>query len=295
MSSATGQARAPRQLPRPHLQLPRLRAVAPVSRVPRLPFLLLTTAAIVAGVFGLVALNVSVNQQSFRISDSSARTAWPEPAGRPCRRTWTGSRRPRASPRRPGTPKLVPAGRPRVVAWPGSRARDVASPGAATSPRRPRGRPRPRRRPVRLDSRRPVPLKRYLAEPSAGPNQGRKQCLPTCAAGRGRRPAPAAAPAAPAPGQRPAGGLLALLILSMLAFLAISGLIILQVFDAGSLDQAAARQRLTVIDLPATRGRIFDRNLNDLAISIGPGRLGRPPPGHGQPARRPAWPGPSAC
>jgi cell division protein FtsI (penicillin-binding protein 3) len=55
----------------------------------------------------------------------------------------------------------------------------------------------------------------------------------------------------------------------VLAFLAISGrLVVLQVFDAGSLDQAAARQRLTVIDLPATRGRIFDRNLNDLAISI---------------------------
>jgi cell division protein FtsI (penicillin-binding protein 3) len=63
--------------------------------------------------------------------------------------------------------------------------------------------------------------------------------------------------------------LLALLILSLLAFSAISGrLIILQVFDAGSLDQAAARQRLTVIDLPATRGRIYDRNLDDLAISI---------------------------
>ena len=63
--------------------------------------------------------------------------------------------------------------------------------------------------------------------------------------------------------------LLALLILSVLAFLAISGrLIVLQVFDAGSLDQAAARQRLTVIDLPATRGRIFDRNLNDLALSV---------------------------
>jgi cell division protein FtsI (penicillin-binding protein 3) len=63
--------------------------------------------------------------------------------------------------------------------------------------------------------------------------------------------------------------LLALLILSLLAFLAISGrLIVLQVFDAGSLDQAAARQRLTVIDLPATRGRIYDRNLDDLAISI---------------------------
>jgi cell division protein FtsI (penicillin-binding protein 3) len=63
--------------------------------------------------------------------------------------------------------------------------------------------------------------------------------------------------------------LLVLLILSVLGFLAISGrLIVLQVFDAGSLDQAAARQRLTVIDLPATRGRIFDRNLNDLAISV---------------------------
>jgi cell division protein FtsI (penicillin-binding protein 3) len=63
--------------------------------------------------------------------------------------------------------------------------------------------------------------------------------------------------------------LLALLILSVLAFLAISGrLIVLQVFDAGSLDQAAARQRLMVVDLPATRGRIFDRNLNDLALSV---------------------------
>jgi cell division protein FtsI (penicillin-binding protein 3) len=63
--------------------------------------------------------------------------------------------------------------------------------------------------------------------------------------------------------------LLALLILSLLAFMAISGrLVVLQVFDAGSLDQAAARQRLTVIDLPATRGRIFDRNLGDLALSV---------------------------
>src|SRR5215217_1378966 len=63
--------------------------------------------------------------------------------------------------------------------------------------------------------------------------------------------------------------LLALLILSVLGFLAISGrLVVLQVFDAGSLDQAAARQRLTVIDLPATRGRIFDRNLGDLALSV---------------------------
>ena len=48
--------------------------------------------------------------------------------------------------------------------------------------------------------------------------------------------------------------LLALLILSVLAFSAISGrLIVLQVLDAGSLDQAAARQRLHTIELPATR------------------------------------------
>jgi len=46
MSSATGQARAPRQAPRPQFQLPRLRAVAPTSRVPRLPFLLLTVAVL---------------------------------------------------------------------------------------------------------------------------------------------------------------------------------------------------------------------------------------------------------
>jgi cell division protein FtsI (penicillin-binding protein 3) len=63
--------------------------------------------------------------------------------------------------------------------------------------------------------------------------------------------------------------LLALLILSLLAFLALSGrLVVLQVLDAGSLDQAAARQRRMVVDLPATRGRIFDRNLNDLALSV---------------------------
>jgi cell division protein FtsI (penicillin-binding protein 3) len=63
--------------------------------------------------------------------------------------------------------------------------------------------------------------------------------------------------------------LLVLLVLSVLAFLAISGrLIVLQVFDAGSLDQAAARQRLSVIELPATRGRIFDRNGGNLAISV---------------------------
>jgi cell division protein FtsI (penicillin-binding protein 3) len=96
------------------------------------------------------------------------------------------------------------------------------------------------------------------------------------AKGSGRKRPP---PRRPPPRRRPPGRrrrrvngrrrLLALLILSLLAFLAISGrLVVLQVFDAGSLDQAAARQRLMVVDLPATRGRIFDRDLNDLALSV---------------------------
>ncbi|HET6752187.1 MAG TPA: penicillin-binding protein 2 [Actinomycetes bacterium] len=67
--------------------------------------------------------------------------------------------------------------------------------------------------------------------------------------------------------------LLVLLVASVLAFLAISGrLIVLQVLDAGSLDQAAARQRQQAIELPATRGRVFDRNGGDLALSV-PARI----------------------
>ena len=67
--------------------------------------------------------------------------------------------------------------------------------------------------------------------------------------------------------------LLALLVVSVLAFLAISGrLIVLQVLDAGSLDQAAAKQRLHAIELPATRGRVFDRDGDDLALSV-PARI----------------------
>jgi cell division protein FtsI (penicillin-binding protein 3) len=59
------------------------------------------------------------------------------------------------------------------------------------------------------------------------------------------------------------------LALTMVAFLAISSrLIVLQVFDAPSLDEAAAKQRLRTIDLPAERGRIFDRDGGDLALSV---------------------------
>ena len=165
MSSATGHARAPRQAPRPHLQLPRLRAVAPVSRVPRLPFLLLTLGVIVAGVFGLVALNVTVNQQSFRISELQRDNQVAEAR-------WTALQVDVDRLKAPGRvakagrdARLVPAGRPRVVAWPGARGRDVASPGAASSPAAPgaglsRGDDQ-----SGWTAGDPFPLKRYLAEP----------------------------------------------------------------------------------------------------------------------------------
>jgi len=63
--------------------------------------------------------------------------------------------------------------------------------------------------------------------------------------------------------------LLVVLGATLLAFLAITGrLVVLQVVDATSLDQAAARQRLRTIELPADRGRVFDRNGNHLALSV---------------------------
>ncbi|HEY8557130.1 MAG TPA: hypothetical protein VIM97_07260, partial [Actinomycetes bacterium] len=131
MSSATGQARAPRQAPRPQLQLPRLRAVAPISRVPRLPFLLLTVAAIVAGVFGLVALNVSVNQQSFRISELQEQSRQAEARWTALQAEVDRLKAPARIAKAGKDAGLAPASRPRVVAWPGSRGRNVAPPGAA--------------------------------------------------------------------------------------------------------------------------------------------------------------------
>ncbi len=66
-----------------------------------------------------------------------------------------------------------------------------------------------------------------------------------------------------------ASRLLVLLAVALLAFLTISGrLVVLQVLDAGSLTHAAAKQRLRTIELPADRGWIFDRNGNHLALSV---------------------------
>ncbi|HWD47113.1 MAG TPA: hypothetical protein VHM23_25940, partial [Actinomycetota bacterium] len=129
---STSTARAPRPAPRPQLQLPRLRAVAPISRVPRLPFLLLTIAAIVAGVFGLVALNVSVNQQSFRISELQRENRLAEARWTALQADVDRLKAPARIARAAKEARLAPAGRPRVVKWPGARGRDVASPGAAS-------------------------------------------------------------------------------------------------------------------------------------------------------------------
>jgi hypothetical protein len=164
MSTATGHARpTQRQAPRP--QLPRLRAVAPISRVPRLPFLLLTLGVIVAGVFGLVALNVSVNQQSFRISELQQSNRLAEARWTALQADVDRLKAPARIAKAGKTAGLAPASRPRVVAWPGSRGRDVATPGAATSPAAPGAGL------ARGDDQSgwaagdPFPLKRYLAEP----------------------------------------------------------------------------------------------------------------------------------
>ena len=164
MSTATGHARStPRQAPRP--QLPKLRAVAPISRVPRLPFLLLTLGVMVAGVFGLVALNVSVNQQSFRISELQKDNRLAEARWTALQADVDRLKAPARIVKAGKAAGLVPAGRPRVAAWPGSRGRDVAPPGAATSPAAPGAGL------ARGDDQSgwtagdPFPLKRYLAEP----------------------------------------------------------------------------------------------------------------------------------
>jgi cell division protein FtsI (penicillin-binding protein 3) len=92
------------------------------------------------------------------------------------------------------------------------------------------------------------------------------------ARGRGQAGRPAARPVARRR-TRPRRGdssrrLLVVLALSLTAFLAISSrLVVLQVLDAPSLDEAAAKQRLRTIELPAERGRIFDRSGDDLALS----------------------------
>ena len=148
-----------------HAQRPRLRAVAPTRRVPRLPFLVLTLGVIIAGVLGLVSLNVSVNQQSFVISRLQRDNRMAEARWTALQADVDRLKAPARIAKAAKAAKLAPAGRPRVVAWPGSRGRTVAPPGAATSPAAPgaglaRGDDQ-----AGWTAGDPFPLKRYLAEP----------------------------------------------------------------------------------------------------------------------------------
>ena len=158
-------ARASRTVREP--QRASLRAVIPAHRASRLPFLLLTLAVMVVGVLGLVALNVSVNQQSFEVSRLQRENRAAEARWTAMQAEVDRLKAPSRIAKAASAAHLVPAGRARVVAWPGSRVRgrSTASPGAATSPAAPGAGL------ARGDDQSgwtagdPFPLKRYLAEP----------------------------------------------------------------------------------------------------------------------------------
>jgi hypothetical protein len=160
MSMAAGRAAPTRPAPRPPAPpLFRLRAVAPVGRRRRLPFVLLTLGLMVAGVLGLVTLNVTVSQQAFEIAHLSQ-------ANREAERRYGALQAEVDRLKAPGRITrvatgrgMVPAGRPRVAAWPGGRPA-TGSRGQATSPAAPGTR--------QGDSawaQDPDPLKPYLAQP----------------------------------------------------------------------------------------------------------------------------------
>jgi cell division protein FtsL len=161
MSIAARSANTPH--PRPSLDARgRLVAVAGAHRVPRLPFLLLTLALMVAGVLGLVALNVNVNQQAFTIARLQRDTRAAETRYTSLQAEVDRLKAPARIAAAARARGMVPSGRPRVTAWPRSRARGTASPGAATSPAAPGARTGPAGWSLGDD---PFPLKRYLAEP----------------------------------------------------------------------------------------------------------------------------------
>ncbi len=167
MSTAAGPAYRPyhprpASEPRPQPRR-RLRAVAPARRVPRLPFIVLAALAVVAGVLGLVSLNVSVNQQAFAIARLERANRQAETRYASLQADTARLRAPDRIAHEAARRHLVPAGRPRVAAWPGSRAAGTTSPGAASSPAAPgAGSPDDAGAWPPQD---PFPLKQYLAEP----------------------------------------------------------------------------------------------------------------------------------
>jgi cell division protein FtsL len=168
MTMAAGRAARPRPNPEPRLEpARRLRAVAPVRRVPRLPFLLLTLGAILAAVLGLVALNVNVNQQAFELARLARENRAAEQRYGQLQAEVDRLKAPERIVRVATRRGMVPAGRPHVAAWPGGggrRAGGENSPGAATSPAAP-GAHQADGSDASTFVQDPFPIKPYLAQP----------------------------------------------------------------------------------------------------------------------------------
>ncbi|HZD03188.1 MAG TPA: hypothetical protein VFA46_24235 [Actinomycetes bacterium] len=140
----------------------RLRAVTPVRRASRLPFIVLAALVVVAGVLGLVSLNVSVNQQAFTIAKLQRSSHEAENRYASLQAGIDRLKSPDRIAREAARRHLVPAGRPRVARWPGSGPGEETSPGAATSPAAPGAGSSGDAQTWPEDA---FPLKQYLAEP----------------------------------------------------------------------------------------------------------------------------------
>jgi hypothetical protein len=159
MSMAAGRAASTRPAPRPRPAPRQLRAVAPSRRRRRLPFVLLTLGLMVAGVLGLVTLNVTVNQQAFTIARLSGDNRQAERRYTVLQADVDRLKAPERITRVAASRGMVTAGRPRVAAWPGGRPA-TGSRGSATSPAAPGTRPGDG-----AWAQDPFPLKPYLAQP----------------------------------------------------------------------------------------------------------------------------------
>ena len=159
MSMAAGRAASTRPAPRPRPAPRQLRAVAPARRRRRLPFVLLTAGLMVAGVLGLVTLNVTVNQQAFTIARLSGENREAERRYTVLQADVDRLKAPERIARVAASRGMVTAGRPRVAAWPAGRPA-AGSRGSATSPAAPGTRPGDA-----AWANDPFPLKPYLAQP----------------------------------------------------------------------------------------------------------------------------------
>jgi cell division protein FtsB len=163
MSTAAGSAYRPRPThdTRPDPRR-RLRAVTPARRASRLPFIVLAALVVVAGVLGLVSLNVNVNQQAFTIAKLQRGSRDAENRYASLQAEVDRLKSPDRIAREAARRHLLPAGRPRVARWPGAGPGGATSPGAATSPAAPGAGSSGN---AQTWPEEPNPLKQYLAEP----------------------------------------------------------------------------------------------------------------------------------